>query len=106
MILWIFAFVLLASLAIIALSIWWFSETSHEIGPAITITAGGVGAIVSGILILAYALALTGAPAKAKLLNDAYGTNYTTDDLIWGESIIKEVIQGKRGRLDLTVEQK
>lgn len=51
-------------------------------------------------------VALAGAPVKAKLLNESYCTHYTTEDLIWGDDIIKEVIQGKRSRLDVTVENK
>jgi len=104
--LWIFGGVLVAGLVLAAICVWWGKEGNAEIIPAIGATLGVIGVIVSGILILAYSMALAGAPVKAKLLNESYGTHYTTEDLIWGDDIIKEVIQGKRSRLDVTVEQK
>jgi len=105
-----FIFIMLGIIALCAGLIafgWWITEnTSHDFIAVLFWFFGVVGIAVAGLLLIAYAFASTSAPIKAKLINDAYGTNYTTEDLIWGDGIITEVIQGKKSRIDLTVDDK
>lgn len=100
---WILVLVFVGSLIVIGASLWLLDDYEW---PILGAFFGTLGAVVSGAILIFYSMALAGAPVKAKLLNEAYGTSYTTEELIWGDDIIKEVIQGKRSRLDVTVDQK
>jgi hypothetical protein len=105
-----FVLIMIGVTALCAGLIWlgWYlmENTNHEILTLISYIFGISGIIVCGIVLIVYAFAATSAPIKAKLINDAYGTNYTTEDLIWGDDIITEVIQGKKSRIELKIENK
>lgn len=84
---------------------WYLLENDHDgAGACLMVIPGGINMILVIVLII-FSVSYISAPVQAKLLNQTYGTHYTTEDLIWGGDIIRETIQGDRHRIDLTVNE-
>jgi hypothetical protein len=88
--------------ALFALGIWIMNDTNVEFLGGTFVAFGMIGAIVFLIMTVVFWAGYSGAPMRAKLLNEAYGTHYTADDIFWGDDIIRQTIQGSRQRIDLT----
>lgn len=66
--------------------------------------AGGMTTIASALCLLVCVLVLLhwfGAEAKAKLINREFGTHYTTSEVFWAASVIDEIRQIQRNRVEI-----
>ena len=108
MFIWVFWFVV-ATAVCLTLSIlgWKFGmDGDHEATGPIMFTLGGVASIIFLVCAVCVFVGASGAGPRAALLNRAFGTTYTAEDIFWGDDIVKETIQGARNRIDLSVERK
>lgn len=62
--------------------------------------AGGIIAAFAGIVLLIICGVAIGAKHKAEMLNEAFGTSYTTEQVFFAPDVINHVIQGTRERID------
>lgn len=79
----------------------WFGEVTAFLGVIVLVFA----AIFIACTVVVYCNAASAGP-RAALLNKAFGTTYTAEDLFYGDDIVKETIQGSKSNLNLTVEKK
>jgi hypothetical protein len=89
-------------IGLFGLGLWIMSETNVEYLGGALAAIGMIGGIIFLIVTLIFWSGYSAAPMRAKLLNEAYGTHYTADDIFWGDDIIRQTIQGSRQRIDLT----
>jgi len=82
------------------------SDSDHEGVGLLALFLSIVGTVTFAIWLLIATVSIVGAPTKAALLNQQFGTHYTADDIFWGSDIIGSVIQGQRNRIDLTTQSK
>lgn len=96
-----------ACVLLVVLTVAGFVFASHdwdtEIPGAIIGTISGILALIMIISTTVVTVNYVSAGPRAKLLNDSFGTHYTADDIFYGDDIVKEVIQGKRSRIDLNM---
>lgn len=97
---------LLGSLIVVFLILavlgWKMGDSDYPAIGATVFVLSVLGTIFFSIWLLVATISYIGSPVKAALLNKTYGTNYTAEELFWGDSIIESVIQGDRHRIDLT----
>lgn len=100
-----------ATLVVGLLSLFGFkwSDDSYSFGGQAVGVVSIIGFIVT--LVLASALALSsfnllGAPTRAQIINQEFGTNYTARDVFFAEGLIEEVQQVKRKRIEIQGEKK
>jgi integral membrane sensor domain MASE1 len=76
-------------------------ESFATIGICLAITAAIAFLIVTPIM----ACNITAAQSRVELLNKSFGTHYTADEVMYGDDIIKQVIQGSKSRIELTTKK-
>lgn len=64
-------------------------------------TIGAVLTIVFAFIVVIWGFCLKEADTKAQMLNKTYGTNYTTEDLLYAEDVIEEIHLMNRMRLEI-----
>ena len=57
-------------------------------------------AIVAGIVL---PIAYQSCKVTARIVNEEFGTSYTTSDIFWAGATIDEIVLGKKTRIDLDV---
>lgn len=100
----VFLIVVFVALAFVGWKL--FDDGRHDGVGLLAFFLSIVGTVTFAIWLLIATVQIIGAPTKAALLNQQFGTHYTADDIFWGSDIIGSVIQGQRNRIDLTTQSK
>jgi len=76
---------------------YFWTDVKFFLGPTIFAVA---------IIMIASIPVYIGAGHQAKILNEKYGTEYTTSDMFWAGETIKTVVVGTQHNIKLDMEEK
>ncbi len=99
----IFSYVILFCV-VVAVSVW-LERSGRGFVSFVGVMCGMACACI-GIFSLAMIPYYYGAGIKAEMLNKEFGTSYTTEQVFFAESIIDEIREVQRNRVDLRVDMK
>ncbi len=70
---------------------------SDNVNPIIgvIVLVGVIGLLICGFVYQA--------SIQKNLINERFGTNYTTKDLYWGGDVIKDMLEGNKNRIGLEI---
>lgn len=57
--------------------------------------------VLLAIVLTMFSLCWYQSSIERKLINEKFGTNYTTKEVFWGGETIKELLEGEKNRIEL-----
>lgn len=94
----------LIALGALAAVLVWFSTTAYNTIAMVAGVAGAAGAVLTLVGLVVWSACAAqwfGAGHKVRIINETFGTHYTQAEVFWAESVIDEVRELKRQRVEL-----
>lgn len=102
-VLWILGIGLVVSIIVLVLGALLSDSSWGDVLGIIMLMLGGLATAIFAIVFVVVAVETYEGKIKAQILNREYGTNYTADEITWGEDVVDKVLELQRQRIELTI---
>lgn len=102
-VLWILGIGLVVSIIVMVLGALLSDSSWGDMLGIVMLVLGGIGAAILAMVFVIVAVETYEGKIKAQILNREYGTNYTVEEITWGEDVVDKVLELQRQRIELTI---